>query len=279
MAVVYIHIRLDNNEVFYVGRGLDVKRITSKSSRNKHWHNVVNKNGYRWEIVWESDSSMKKENAWKLSGKKEIELIKKYGRKDLGEGNLVNMTDGGEGIIGKIYTKEYRKKLSESHIGIHDGNKHPLYGKKRSEETRRKISERQIGRKLSTEHRMNIGIGNKGRVVSDETRKKIGIGHKGKLISDEVKQKMRNAKLGKPSNRLGYSASESSKQKMKESHIGSRWMNDGKNQSQVVVDKIDMYLLNGWVFGRLHGHMDRLGKKYSSESIEKMKTVQKNRKR
>lgn len=279
MAIVYIHIRLDNNEVFYVGRGTDTKRMSSKSNRNKYWHNIVNKHGYRSEIIWESDADMEKNVAWGEAGKKEIEFIKKYGRKDLGEGTLVNMTDGGEGVIGKIYTEEYRKKLSESHIGIQSGNKHPLYGKGHSQETRKKISERQKGKKLSLEHRRNISIGNKGKVVSEETKLKIGMGHKGKVISEESKQKMRDAKLGKPSNRLDYFPSEEIRQKMRESHIGSRWMNDGKTQSQVMVDKIDMYLLDGWVFGRLYGHMDRLGKKHSPESIEKMKIVQRNRKR
>ena len=251
MAIVYIHIRLDNNQVFYVGRGTGIKRMTSKSNRNKYWHSIVNKYGYRTEIIWESDNSMKKDESWKEAGKKEIEFIKKYGRKDLGEGTLVNMTDGGEGVIGKIYTKEYRKKLSESHIGIQAGNKHPLYGKGHSQETKKKLSEIQTGRRLSIEHRKNIGIGNKGRVVSNDTRKKIGIAHKGKLISEKSKQKMRYAKIGKPSNRLGVTISDESKNKMSEVHIGSRWMNDGIKQSQVIKSKINEYLSNGWNFGRL----------------------------
>jgi len=251
MAIVYVHIRLDNSEVFYVGRGIDRRRMNSKSSRNKYWHNIVNKCGYYGEVIWESDVSMKKEDAWEEAGKKEIEFIKKYGRQDLGEGCLVNMTDGGEGAIGKIYTEEYRKKLSDSHIGIHSGINHPLYGKGHSGETRRKISESQRGRKLSKQHRENISKSNVGRIVSEETRKKIGTAHRGKCISDESKQKMRIAKLGKPSNRLGVILSNDNKSKMREVHIGSRWMNNGIDQSQVMKSNIEKYLSDGWIFGRL----------------------------
>jgi len=42
---------------------------------------------------------------------------------------------------GKIYSDEHRKKLSEIHKGLNSGEKHGLYGKHRSEETKKKISE------------------------------------------------------------------------------------------------------------------------------------------
>jgi hypothetical protein len=251
MALVYAHIRLDTNEVFYIGRGTSNRRINSRQNRNKYWHNIVNKVGYKTEILWESNPNVSKEESWLQAGIKEVELIKKYGRKDLGEGNLINMTDGGEGTIGKIYTEEYRKKLSESHIGIQAGEKHPLYRKGHSDDTKRKISELQKGRKLSKQHRENISKANIGRIVTEETRKKIGIRHRGKTISDETREKMRNTKLGKPSPKLGKKASLESKNKMRDIHIGSKWMNDGISQSQVIKSKINTYLENGWIFGRL----------------------------
>jgi hypothetical protein len=37
---------------------------------------------------------------------KEKEFIQLYGRKDLGLGELVNMTDGGDGTIGRILSEE-----------------------------------------------------------------------------------------------------------------------------------------------------------------------------
>ena len=41
--IVYIHIRPDINEPFYVGKGIP-KRDRSKYGRNQYWHNIVNKN-------------------------------------------------------------------------------------------------------------------------------------------------------------------------------------------------------------------------------------------
>ena len=85
--VVYRHIRLDKNEVFYIGIGNE-KRPYTKKSRNKYWHNIVNKTEYRVDILFDDLS-------WEEACEKETEFIKLYGRKDLGKGTLVNMSDGG----------------------------------------------------------------------------------------------------------------------------------------------------------------------------------------
>lgn len=42
---------------------------------------------------------------------KEIELIKKYGRRDLDEGSLTNLTNGGEGMSGYIMPEKTKEKL------------------------------------------------------------------------------------------------------------------------------------------------------------------------
>ena len=45
---------------------------------------------------------------------KEKEYISKFGRKQFGSGGtLVNLTDGGEGVIGRIFSEEEKKILSE----------------------------------------------------------------------------------------------------------------------------------------------------------------------
>lgn len=43
---------------------------------------------------------------------REVELVALYGRRQKG-GKLVNLTDGGEGVSGKIYSKEERKRISD----------------------------------------------------------------------------------------------------------------------------------------------------------------------
>ena len=55
MAYVYIHYKLTDNTIFYVGvSSIDddyFNRSKSKKSRNKDWYNIVNENGFRTEIV------------------------------------------------------------------------------------------------------------------------------------------------------------------------------------------------------------------------------------
>lgn len=53
----------------------------------------------------------------------ERQLIHKHGREDLGTGVLKNRSDGGEGCSGAIYSKERKRKISESKLG----NKHWAY--------------------------------------------------------------------------------------------------------------------------------------------------------
>ena len=91
---VYRHYKLDTNDVFYIGMGKEnnFRRAFSKRYRNSYWLNTVSKYGYSVDIV---SKNISEEDAIEL----EIFLIKQYGRKDLGNGCLVNMTDGGEGAF------------------------------------------------------------------------------------------------------------------------------------------------------------------------------------
>lgn len=147
MAIVYKHIRKDTNEVFYIGIGNDIKRITSLHHRNPLWHNIVNKVGFDYEII---ENNL----TWQDACVMEKQLIKEYGRKNNNTGILVNMTDGGEGTVGivRIHSNQTKEKIGNT-----------LRGNKISEETKLKISE-----KL------------KGRIISDETRKKRSKALKGK---------------------------------------------------------------------------------------------------
>lgn len=105
---LYRHIRLDKNDVFYIGIGTNGKnkpiyyRAYVKHGRNAHWKNIVNKTIYSIQILMET-------NDIEFIKEKEKEFIKLYGRKDLKLGNLVNMTDGGDGCLGSLHIYKYKE--------------------------------------------------------------------------------------------------------------------------------------------------------------------------
>lgn len=156
---LYKHIRLDKNEVFYVGIGTiqknsSYKRAFSVFGRSSYWKRITSKTDYKVEIILES-------NNFEFIKQKEIEFIKLYGRKDLGLGTLCNLTDGGEGATNVIIKEETRNKISKA-------NK----GKKRTQEQKLRLSECRKGIKLSEEH--------KSKLFSEIHRKNLSIAAKGK---------------------------------------------------------------------------------------------------
>lgn len=80
---------------------------------------------------------------------------------------------------------EYRKKQSESHIGLQAGEKNGMYGRKHTEETLQKLREVSTGKHPSEETRKKMskahcGENNSmyGKKHSEETKKKISDAHK-----------------------------------------------------------------------------------------------------
>ena len=114
---IYRHIRLDTNLPFYIGIGTkpnnytthskEYKRAYSLDGRTSFWKNIVDKYGYKVEILLESDDYL-------FIQEKEIEFINLYKRiKE--KGSLVNFCKGGRGgYLG--YTDEIRNKIKESKI-------------------------------------------------------------------------------------------------------------------------------------------------------------------
>jgi len=109
----------------------------------------------------------------------EEEAIRKYGRKDLGTGTLLNLTDGGEGNSGWNPSKETRTKMKENNLG-----------KTLSSETREKISSSLLKKGwVLTTARLDNFIGmRKGSIQSNETRAKISAAKKGRTLSIEHRE-------------------------------------------------------------------------------------------
>lgn len=179
MPIVYQHIRKDTNTIFYIGIGKNNKRAFSKDGRNRHWRNIVNKFGYEINITHE-------DICWEEACVIEKYLIDFYGRKDIGKGELVNMTDGGDGV----------------------------YGMKQSDYCRIKSSLLNKGKKLSKETREKISIGNKGKRVSEESKRLMSIAKKGKKnLSVSVLNK---TKTGDKHPRFGKKHTEETKKRIGE---------------------------------------------------------------
>lgn len=192
---VYKHLRKDTREVFYVGKG-EGNRHKSKIGRNPYWKNIVEKHGLIIEIIEYFDAE-------KLAFEAEARLIASIGRKDLGKGPLVNMSDGGEGASGAVRTLEQRKTYSEKTWMRTEAGKASVTGDNnpaKKPETRKKLSE-------NNAHR-NPVIREKGAA----TFRAFGDKHPSKSIAHremmrqanpasrpEIRKKISESKMGMPS--------------------------------------------------------------------------------
>ena len=158
--VLYAHRKETDGSIFYVGIGTEKRPYTNKS-RNDYWHNTVNKYGYYVDVL---SKELSIEDALEL----EEFVICELGRKDLGNGNLVNLNNGGKGNLqvsdltkkkmsksamgrtawnkGLPMSKEQKAKLSK----IREGVTSPRKGVKITEETREKIRKANLGGKSSS---------------------------------------------------------------------------------------------------------------------------------
>lgn len=202
------------NGKIYVGQSLDVKdrirrhryQLRRRSHGNNHLQNSYNIHGpgsFSYEIIYiVEDQTITKEQIIKILNDKEVFFIQKYDSLNVG----YNRTSGGEN---KIFSKDSRKKMSESHKGYTP----------------------------SLIHRQRISDSMKKRVFSEEHRMKISIAIKGKKHTEVNKQKMSNNRMGKQNNRYGTHHSEETKRKIGGAQIGKKNHNFGKTTPESVKQK------------------------------------------
>ncbi len=178
-----------NNKV-YVGQALDVdfrfgvhrQKLNSNQHINSHLQAAWNKYGqdnFIFEVIEECPGNKLNE--------RELYWIDYYDAMNNNGGYNLN------GVTGGHHSEETRQKISNALFGENNylrgkiGDKAYWYGKKLSEEHKRKISESRKGKSM-------------GHVVSSETRKKISKGlsgsknHRAKLTDKQVLE-IRNSNL------------------------------------------------------------------------------------
>ena len=198
---VYEHWRLDRDECFYVGKGKG-NRAYSTKDRNRHHKAIcakLSREGFAMEIRMVATGLSEKE-AFFL----ERDRIKFW--RDAGV-DLVNLTDGGEGISGYRMTEEAKQHLSK----MNKGKPAAFKGRQHTEEAKAILSAKAKLRgppKLTPETIEKIAQSHRGRKRSLETCLKISEAKKGKpnwakgkpsklketKRSPEVRQKMVEAK-------------------------------------------------------------------------------------
>lgn len=208
--MVFIYGLFDprNLELRYIGRTKHSTNIRisqhiheAKGSSNTHksrWINQLLLDGLKpsAEILEEctEDNWSEIEQAW-------IAECKKFGL------NLVNGTNGGDGLRVDSLTPEHREKIRIANTGkkypkrprsearvewAREHMKGNTYrqGMKWSEEMKELFAERSRGKKLSKEAKQKVSESKKGKPRSEETKQKLREANLGKKASDEAKKKM-----------------------------------------------------------------------------------------
>lgn len=104
--VVYVHRRLTDNSVFYVGMGNPSRPFqSSKASRTSAWHKVADECGYSVEIIGRN-LSVEEGNLL------EIMMIARYGVSTIESGTLVNVRKGGKCSTTELRLKQYNAVIA-----------------------------------------------------------------------------------------------------------------------------------------------------------------------
>jgi hypothetical protein len=163
--IVYIHIRPDTNEPFYVGEGRPQRR-NNKRGRNQYWWNIVNKNRGVFESKILFDGLTKEQSLLK---EKEVSLDllnKGYILTNIAECGIIG------GMTNRVHTLESIEKMKKS---------------KHTPESREKIRQSRLGKKDSLSTFNKKSKIHKGKSCSELTKQKISQANKGRKITWNLK--------------------------------------------------------------------------------------------
>lgn len=199
----YVYLLFDGDVPFYVGKGSGTRMYNhyKQATQTNKRHPVLDKirqmlradKKIRYEKIFESDDSAE---AYLI----EIKTISSIGRRNLGTGPLLNLTDGGEGVVNYKWTSEHKKNLSASiKLAIEEGRFIINGTRSCKNETKRKLSiaiknfyETSAGQLRKME--LSVEKTGKKRILSDEARRKMSLGGKRKTDEETRKKLSQSAK-------------------------------------------------------------------------------------
>lgn len=113
-AYVYTHTRLDTGKVFYIGIGCSAnyKRAYQTIKRSDYWRRIKKKAGIKVTVIIDYVT-------WSEAEFLERYLISQFGRTQQGNGQLCNMTDGGDGGTGRVVSDKEREGMRQRMIGVY----------------------------------------------------------------------------------------------------------------------------------------------------------------
>jgi len=141
--LTYVHAKPEAAtvaDIFYVGKGSRKRMRDLASNRNRHHKNIVKKYGAT-RISFGFIECSTEQNALDLE-RGLIKLLRASGAQ------LVNMTDGGEGVSGWKMPEDQKLKMTnrlKGRIAPNKGKPSPLKGKPLSDEHKQKLSKAKRG--------------------------------------------------------------------------------------------------------------------------------------
>lgn len=172
---VYVYFHLNGTPI-YVGKGQGNRWLSHlKWSYNKKLDRTIKKYGTLPVVICRNN--LTEQEAFET----EMALINAIGRENTGTGPLFNLTDGGDGVAGRVVPEEERKIHSRTHKG-----------KINSPEARKKMSLSRRGVPKTPEHRAAISAAHKNKKKPEYLREKFAAGQQARFRNPEERQKFRD---------------------------------------------------------------------------------------
>jgi len=175
---------------------------------NNHFHSALkkyNKESWVWSILYDKISPDQLLVAEVCAIYTLDTYHNGYNGTEGGEKNPVDYPEIRDKISKALKGRKFSEKRKKDMSEARSGEKHHLFGKKRSKETCKRISE-----------------SNKGKIMSEESKRKLSIANTGKKHTDKTIKKMSNDRSGKKNSNYGNKYSEESRKKISEK-ISKSW--------------------------------------------------------